>query len=99
MGHVKEIERENSQIRRSKKEKEANMIMTAIEAKEKILNKYAIGQEVNIRFRNDQGKIMARKKARILKYYPHMIMCEVDRWQVSFTYGDFNRLIKYGGKG
>lgn len=73
--------------------------MTAIEAKEKILNKYFIGQVVNLRFRTDQGKIMARKKAKILKYYPHFIMCEVDRNRESFTYGDFNKLITYGSKG
>lgn len=73
--------------------------MTAIEAKEKILNKYFIGQVVNLRFRTDQGKIMARKKAKILKYYPHLILCEVDNCRESFTYSDFNGLITYGGKG
>lgn len=73
--------------------------MTAIEAKEKILNKYAVGQEVNLRLRDAKGKIIERKKAKVLKFYAHMILCKVDNCRESFTYGDFNKLITYGGKG
>ena len=72
--------------------------MTAIEVKEKILNKYFIGQVVNLRFRTDQGKIMVRKKAKVLRFYPHIILCEVDNCKESFTYTDFNGLTTYSKK-
>lgn len=73
--------------------------MTIEDYKEKVMSKYFEGQEVNLRIRDTKGKIIERKKAKILKYYPHLILCEVDRNKESFTYSDFNGLITYGGKG
>ncbi len=80
---------------RPKEEKPAEIHMTLDSCKEKILSKYFAGQVVNLRFRTDQGKIMARKKAKILKFYPHHVLCEVDNCRECFTYADLNGLTTY----
>lgn len=45
-----------------------------------------------------KGKIIERKKAKVLRFYPHMILCEVDRNKECFTYNDLNSLTAYSKK-
>ena len=80
---------------RPKEEKPAEVHITLDSCKEKILSKYFAGQVVNLRFRTDQGKIMARKKARVIKFYPHHVLCLVDNCRECFTYADLNELTAY----
>lgn len=70
------------------------------ECKEKILSKYFEGQVVNLRYRNITKEIMARKKARIIKFFTHHVLCEVNNYRECFLYQDLHNLttIKKGEK-
>ena len=80
---------------RPKEEKPAEMHMTLDSCKEKILSKYFTGQILNIRLRSQDGKILERKKARIIKFYPHHVLCLVDNCRECFTYRDLHSLTTY----
>lgn len=71
-------------------------VYTTVESyKEKILSKYFTGQILNIRLRSQDGKILERKKARIIKFYPHHVLCLVDNCRECFTYRDLHGLTTY----
>lgn len=80
---------------RPKEEKPAEIHMALDSCKEKILSKYFTGQILNIRLRSQDGKILERKKARIIKFYPHHVLCEVDNCRECFTYQDLHNLTTY----
>lgn len=76
-------------------EKPKEVYTTVGNYKEKILSKYFTGQILNIRLRSQDGKTLERKKARIIKFYPHHILCLVGNYRECFTYADFNGLTTY----
>lgn len=69
--------------------------MTVKECKNKILHKYKVGQEVNLRIRTQDGKISERKKAEIVRYYPNLVYCKVGAWHESFSYQELYHLTTY----
>ena len=68
--------------------------ITLDSCKEKILSKYFTGQILNIGY-EFKGNILERKKARIIKFYPHHVLCLVDNCRECFTYADLNELTTY----
>ena len=42
--------------------------MTAKNLRDKALNKYVVGQVINLRYRNPKGKIIERRKAEVVKF-------------------------------
>ena len=76
-------------------EKPKEVYTTVENYKEKALAKYFVGQILNIRLRDLKGNILERKKARIIKFYPHHVLCLVDNCRECFTYQDLHNLTTY----
>ena len=64
--------------------------MNLKQLKEKAFSKYAAGQTINMRKRDYHGNIVGRFKAKIVKFLPYIVQCEVNGFIECFTYGDFN---------
>lgn len=58
----------------------------------KIQQRYKIGQTVNMRQRNDDGKILKRFKVKILGFYPNFVLTERKGFKECFTYWGFEQL-------
>ena len=69
--------------------------MTAKKIKSKMIKRYSVGQEINLRYRSPKGKIIERRKATVIKFYPHHVLCRVDRCRECFTYAELNQLTGY----
>lgn len=69
--------------------------MTPAELRDKALNKYVVGQVINLRYRNPKGKITERRKAEVVKFFKHFVLCEVDKSKECFVYADLETLTKY----
>ena len=73
--------------------------MNPKECKDNILNKYNIGQTINIRYRgkgpDGKSNIKVRKKAKILEYYPNFVLCLVEGVKESFKYIEMIQLTTY----
>ena len=80
---------------RDKEESPTEVHITLDSCKEKILSRYFVGQVVNLRYRDTKGKIVERKKAKIIKFYTHHVLCEVNNCRECFTYQDLHNLTTY----
>lgn len=82
-------------LAKSRKEYYERWHMTQKELKNKIIKKYTPGQIVNMRRRGkEDGHILKRFKAKILKFYPYHVSCMVNGYIESFTYWDMDNLTK-----
>lgn len=76
-------------------EKTTERYLILDECKKKILSKYFEGQVVNLRYRDTKEEIISRKKAKIIKFYPHHVLCLVDNCRECFTYQGLHNLTTY----
>ena len=77
------------------KHKSIATFKTTDDYKVKILKKYKIGQVVTLKYRDKEKRVKEKRKAEIIKFYPHHVLCVVDNCRESFTYVDLAELTRH----
>ena len=62
--------------------------------KDKVLKKHKIGQTVKVYRSPAQGQPIIREKAKIVKFYPHHVLCRIKSYYECFTYWDLDNLTR-----
>jgi len=71
------------------------MELTLNDLRLKVWKRYKVGQTINMRIRTEDGsKIKRRLKAKIIKFNPHNVVCEINGCIETFTYSDMERYTK-----